>query len=231
MKTLYEVLNNTSNETLDEKKSYPWDDIALAISDNDLKNILEGYPKYANKVYPNLKIFYDPSYISPELTELKKEGIIIKEEQLPDNIILSKNINKLKDTFKKSIYEYANESIRDVIDYSKISQFSEENIDKFIDKYILEYFINYFNLSFINKDKQSDEYIICDIDGVNIFYFEYIYNVYKFGSTNSISNIKNNDPVSKEHLIEYCKQATEFVSKSSHKDTKIYLYSGYFDDL
>jgi len=51
MKTSYEVLNNTSNETLDEKKSYPWDDIALAISDNDLKNILEGYPKYANFDY------------------------------------------------------------------------------------------------------------------------------------------------------------------------------------
>jgi len=221
MKTLFEALN----------ANYNWDDIALAISDNDLKNILEGYPKYANKVYPNLKIFYDPSYISPKLTELKKEGIIIKEEQLPDNIILSKNINKLKDTFKKSIYEYANESIRDVIDYSKISHLDKDIIDKSIPEYISEYFINYFGLIFLNKERRSHEYILGYIDGVNIFYFEYIYNVYKFGSTNSISNIKNNDPVSKEHLIEYGKQATEFVSKSSHKDAKIYLYSGYFDYL
>jgi|LFRM01.1.fsa_nt_gb hypothetical protein len=41
MKILFEALN----------ANYNWDDIALAISDNDLKNILEGYPKYANFDY------------------------------------------------------------------------------------------------------------------------------------------------------------------------------------
>lgn len=41
MKTLFEKLNENNT----------WDDIALAISDNDLKNILEGHPKYANFDY------------------------------------------------------------------------------------------------------------------------------------------------------------------------------------
>ena len=216
-------------KTLDEKKSYPLDDIALAISDNDLKNILEGYPKYANKVYPNLKIFYDPSYISHQLEELKKEEIYITEDELPDNILLSRGINKFKDIYKNSVYEYADGCIRDVIDYSKISHLDKDIIDKSIPEYISEYFINYFGLIFLNKERRSHEYILGYIDGIEkISYYEYYYKPKK---RKYPLEIVNKESVEKEHLIEYGKQATEFVSRSSYKDTKIYLYSGYFDDL
>jgi len=219
MKTLFEALN----------ANYNWDDIALAISDNDLKNILEGYPKYANKVYPNLKIFYDPSYISPELTELKEEEIYITEDELPDNILLSRGINKFKDIYKNSVYKYADGCIRDVIDYSKISHLDKDIIDKSIPEYISEYFINYFGLLFLNKERRSHEYILGYIDGIEkISYYEYYYKPKK---RRYPLEIVNKESVSKEHLIEYGKQATKFVSRSSYKDTKIYLYSGYFDDL
>jgi len=219
MKTLFEALN----------ANYNWDDIALAISDNDLKNILEGYPKYANKVYPNLKIFYDPSYISHQLEGLKKEEIYITEDELPDNILLSRGINKFKDIYKKSIYKYANESIRDVIDYSKISHLDKDIIDKSIPEYISEYFINYFGLIFLNKERISHHYILGYIDGIEkISYYGYYYKPKK---RRYPLEIVGRESVEKKHLIEYGKQATRFFSRSSYKDPKIHLYSGYFDDL
>ena len=217
MRTYFNKLNEQSSNDLD------WGDIANNISDSKVKKIVEGAPMYIKDMDPDLKIFYNINYKSPIIAKLEKEGIIINEYSRHSSIVPEKKLDKIKDIFMNSIYEYLIESVYNAINFSKFKNVDEEIVDSAIIEYILEELINRFNLYFLNKDKRTGDYVLYMIDGGGSEY-SYFY-VYSTANENNSFNIKDGDPVSKDHLIEYGKESCNFYNNN------IFMYSGYFDDL
>ena len=217
MRTYFRKLNEQSSNDLD------WGDIANNISDSKVKKIVEGAPMYIKDMDPDLKIFYNINYKSPIIAKLEKEGIIINEYSRHSSIVPEKKLDKIKDIFMNSIYEYLIESVYNAINFSKFKNVDEEIVDSAIIEYILEELINRFNLYFLNKDKRTGDYVLYMIDGDGSEY-SYFY-VYSTANENNSFNIKDGDPVSKDHLIEYGKESCNFYYDN------IFMYSGYFDDL
>ncbi len=217
MRTYFRTLNEQSSNDLD------WGDIANNISDSKVKKIVEGAPMYIKDMDPDLKIFYNINYKSPIIAKLEKEGIIINEYSRHSSIVPEKKLDKIKDIFMNSIYEYLIESVYDAINFSKFKNVDEEIVDSAIREYISRSLIYNFTLYFLNKDKRTGDYVLYMIDGDGSEY-SYFY-VYSTANENNSFNIKDGDPVSKEHLIEYGKESCDFYNNN------IFMYSGYFDDL
>jgi len=223
MKTYFKKLYEDSNE-LD------WMDIRDSISYNKLTKIIKGFPEYAKRFDPELKLFYKDNYKSPILDELEREKIYIDDNYVfrlyrhefkyNDNIV--KNIRDFENIFFNSLFEYFMESIRNAIDHSKFKRVGGERLRDLVNEYITENLIENITVYFLNKDKKSGDYILC------MFHESHIYTMACYYSTTNNDNsfnIKDGDPVSKEHLIEYGKQQCRFY------DNNITMYSGYFDDL
>lgn len=220
MRTYFKKLNEQSND-------FDWVDIADAISDNDLTKIIKGFPEYAKRFDTELKLFYKDNYKSPILDKLEREKIYIDDRhefKYNDNIV--KNIRDFKNIFFNSLFEYFMESIRNAIDYSKFKGVDDERLDDLINEYITENLIENITVYFLNKDKKSGDYILC------MFHESHIYTMACYYSTTNNDNsfnIKDGDPVSKDHLIEYGKELCH-----TRKDGRLFyisMYSGYFDNL
>lgn len=217
MRTYFRKLNEQSSNDLD------WGDIANNISDSKVKKIVEGAPMYIKDMDPDLKIFYNINYKSPIIAKLEKEGIIINEYFRHSSIVPEEKLDKIKDIFMNSIYEYLIESVYNAINFSKFKNVDEEIVDSAIREYISRSLIDNFNLYFLNKDKRTGDYVLYMIDGGGSEYSHFY--VYSTANENNSFGIKDGDLLSKEHLIEYGKESCDFYNNN------IFMYSGYFDDL
>lgn len=217
MRTYFRKLNEQSSNDLD------WGDIANNISDSKVKKIVEGAPMYIKDMDPDLKIFYNINYKSPIIAKLEKEGIIINEYFRHSSIVPEEKLDKIKDIFMNSIYEYLIESVYNAINFSKFKNVDEEIVDSAIREYISRSLIYNFNLYFLNKDKRTGDYVLYMIDGGGSEYSHFY--VYSTANENNSFGIKDGDLLSKEHLIEYVKESCDFYNNN------IFMYSGYFDDL
>ena len=217
MRTYFRKLNEQSSNYLD------WGDIANNISDSKVKKIVEGAPMYIKNMDPDLKIFYNINYKSPIIAKLEKEGIIINEYFRHSSIVPEEKLDKIKNRFMNSIYEYLIESVYNAINFSKFKNVDEEIVDSAIREYIFSSLIYNFNLYFLNKDKRTGDYVLYMIDSGSSEYSDFY--VYRTANENNSFGIKDGDLLSKEHLIEYGKESCNFYNNN------IFMYSGYFDDL
>jgi hypothetical protein len=217
MRTYFRKLNERLSNDFD------WLDISKNISDSQLKKIVEGAPMYIKDMDPDLKIFYNINYKSPIIAKLKKEKINIKEHYIYYDIIPEEKLDKIKNIFTNSLYEYLIKSVYDIVDFSKIKNVDEDIVDSSIREYIFISLIHKFCLYFLNKDKKTSNYVLYMIDGGGK---EFSYS-YTYSTANEINSfgIKDGDLLSKEHLIEYGKELCRFHNNN------IFMYSGYFDDL
>ena len=190
---------------------------------------LYAYAEYVNKHYHKLKPFViSHTYKSQELYNLEKERIYIEENEYDDFNVrdLVKDSSQLKKMFEGSIDDFLYYNICDLIrrfTNIDLDDIDEEEKEEGIYEYISDFNLrDEIGICFLNKDKKTGIYLI-----ERCFYYDkttYISCVYRTKTKNEKNSfgIKDGDPLSKEHLIEYAK---ENVGKW------YCIYSGYFDDL
>ncbi len=236
MRTYFRKLNESSIFSLRDYDLYKITDIKgllLDISD-DMTKIDD--------------VFFEKNgYKSKRLEDLKREGIILKEDDsyVDDNIF---NTNSKWSSYIKYLYS----NIKDNIEYSLNKYLDRDKLSR-----ILGVDDNYFDddVGFNNDSREQEfyyylidelvKYIISEhinINCINYYNNEYaLVNIYLLdnGGGNIISyvydvrnednkfGIKDGDLVSKDDLIEYGKS---LVGISSDKET-LTLYTTYFDNI
>ena len=228
MRTYFRKLNenNINNDIIDK---YLIDIFEIMVSN---------LAKDMNKINPKLKIFFNPDYKSPILKELKKEGIDINHMNYQEytsyviNYVINYRNPDLK-SFQKTIYNTVTECVDKYInEICGDDELSKDYIYK--NKYTK--ILRYVYIYILNKEQDTNYYCrsVLMAEGDNYAIYGGITHrfFYVVKDEDNKFGVKNNDPVSKEHAIEYIKSNLGLKRGKPLKGVySMDLYSGYFENI
>lgn len=220
MKTYFNKLNEQSEIFTDR-------DIDKLISDSKSKEIVMGFPIYIKAHASDLMPFYEKNYKSRLLDKLEKEKIYFKEKTLFYDVTLLEDATEIEDRFMDYVNDYLFETVSDIVNKSQFKDVDDGEKEDAIYDYISKELVHLFGLSFLNKDKRTGDYIICRY---RVYEESCVNVIYDTKNINNSFGIKNGDPVSKEHLIEYEKELCCIFGPWGNIYS-MYIYSMWFDDL